>query len=183
MGTAIAVILVGGYLAAMVIWQGSKKAGYRALRDTISELGEQGDPGGPWVSWGVFFPVAIVLAGSAGLAPGEPAEARILALALAVGYATAAVFPCEPGSPLVGGWRQSLHNLGGAVQYGAGGYALLRLGLDRGQPYTLMAITVGVGLVGLSAPELKSVRGLLQRLAEVSLFAGLALAWLSTAWG
>jgi hypothetical protein len=72
--------------------------------------------------------------------------------------------------------------LGGAVQYGAGGYALLRLGLDRGQPYTLMAITVGIGLVGLSAPELKSVRGLLQRLAEVSLFGGLALAWLATAW-
>ena len=88
----------------------------------------------------------------------------------------AAAFPCDRGSPLSGSPRQALHNIGGAVEYVGGGLALLRLSETLGQAFRLAGLFVLIAAVALSIPAIASIRGLMQRLAELCLFGGLVIA-------
>lgn len=122
---ALLPLLALAYLFASLAWLGPRKAGYRHLRHTISELGEVGAPDQRLVAWAVFFPVGMAfLPGALLLAPTAPPVAALSAC-IAIGYLVAAVFPCDPGSPASGTARQGVHNIGGAVEYVGGGVALL----------------------------------------------------------
>jgi len=172
------------YLSASLFFLGRKKSGYGQVRHTISELGEVGAPHQRFVAVGVFLPVGLALLLVAyWVLPLGIGIAR-LALCISVGYLVAAAFPCDVGSPLSGTTRQTIHNLGGAVEYIGGGLALHRIAEDFGQPHQVAGfIVLGVAF-GISLQPLAAVRGLVQRIAELCLFGGLAGAiWLAVAAG
>lgn len=163
------------FLTLAILVLAYQRPSYSHRRHTISELGEVGAPLSHWVSWGIFLPVSLCLAYIAFAVKLVVPTVSVLATCMAVGYLAAAVFPCDPGSPLSGTLRQGLHNLGGGVEYIGGAYALWQMG--NGQPTELLHLSAGVvGLVALllSSTALLSIRGLLQRVAE-----GLLFGWLT----
>jgi hypothetical protein len=171
-------LLAFGYLISQLIILGKRRLLYSHTRDTISELGEFGAPDQRMVAVGVFLPVGLGLLFSAALLRGINWPAALLALCVAIGYLTAAAFPCDPGSPLSGSFRQGIHNLGGAAEYIGGGLALLKLSQILGQVFGFAGLVVLSSAVALSMPGIP-IRGLVQRAAEFCLFVGLAGAiWL-----
>jgi hypothetical protein len=163
------------FLVAGIHFFGRRRPAYSHLRHTISELGEQGAADMRGVSWGLFFPVGLALAWTwFTLAPSAP-QVAALAAVIAIGYIGAALFPCDPGSPVQGSWRQTLHNIAGGVEYIGGAICLARLGSN--QPlFMVLAGVVFVVATLLSAPFAARVRGLAQRVAECCLFGGLLAA-------
>jgi hypothetical protein len=153
-----------------------RRPGYSHVRHTISELGEAGSRDGRVVSLGVFLPVGLLLGAAALFTREVHPNAALLAACVGVGYAVAAFFPCDPGSPLQGSARQGVHNLGGAVEYVGGTLALWRLGETGTVGYQAAAAVVGLATVGLSLTGLFAVRGLIQRVAEAVLFTALVVA-------
>jgi hypothetical protein len=164
------------FLIVALLVFGRKKPHYSHLRDTISELGEIGAIHARTVSLAVFLPVGLAMLTVAYLQKSGPSLVMYLALSLAAGYIVAAFFPCDVGSPLVGSHRQSMHNLGGTVEYIGGGFALLQLAQTLGQGFSLAGYAVITIAFLLSIRPLAMVRGLLQRVAEAALFGGLTLA-------
>lgn len=165
-------ILGGAALALSIERLGRGHPGYRHVRDTISELGQTGAPQARLVAFGVFLPFGLAMAAVAAASrPASPAVA-LLAGCLAVGYVGAALFPCDPGSPLAGSWRQSLHNIAGAIQYVGGAYAIWQLGQTR-PPLVVAAAMVGAAAVLLSVPAVSRWRGAIQRIAEAALLVSL----------
>ena len=164
------------HLFAALLILGARRPAYSQRRHTISELGESGAPQARRVAAGVFLPIGLAMLLAAWLARPLGSGTSALALCIAVGYLAAAAFPCDPGSPLSGSWRQALHNLGGAVQYGGGASVLWQMAGHGGQAFRAFALCVIGALIALSVPQLASVRGLAQRVAEGCLFGGLALA-------
>ncbi len=161
-------------LATLVVFA-LRRPAYSHIRHTISELGEVGSADGRLVSLGVFLPLGLVLGGIALLRLETDVAVSQLAACLAIGYGVAAFFPCDPGSPLQGTTRQGIHNLGGAVEYVGGAMVLWKLGELNRIGYQGAAVVVGLAALGLSVPGLFSIRGLIQRIAEVILFAALVL--------
>jgi hypothetical protein len=164
------------YLFVALIALAPRKPGYSQIRHSISEIGESGAPDQRFVAFGLFLPVGLALLLVAWLLrPALPAAAA-LALCIAIGYLGAAAFPCDPGSPLSGTLRQGLHNLAGGVEYIGGGFALMALSGALGQPLELAGFVVLGAAVAISLVPSNPVRGLIQRIAEVCLFGGLAWA-------
>lgn len=181
--TSLACLVAGGLLVAVIVF-GRRRSGYSHVRDTISELGEVGAPDQRRVGWGVFFPVGLgclvlsVMASSASGPPPLVAGTRLLAASLAAGYLVAALFPCDPGSPLQGSWRQGIHNLGGGAEYVGGAASLVVLASTLGQSALGAAAVVGLGTVALSLPGIPG-RGATQRVVESVLFGTLTISvWL-----
>ncbi|MBZ0089824.1 MAG: DUF998 domain-containing protein [Thermoanaerobaculia bacterium] len=157
-----------------------RKSGYSHRRDTISELGEFGTPDQRLVSVGFFGPIGLTALLIAGLTFETSRPAAGLALCLAIGYLVAAVFPCDPGSPMSGSARQAVHNLGGGIEYFGGGVALIVLGETLGRGFAAAGVIVLASALLLSFPF--GWRGLVQRVAEACLFGGLlAAVWLQRA--
>jgi hypothetical protein len=98
------------------------------------------------------------------------------ALCMAIGYVTAALFPCDPGAPLLGSFRQLLHSAGAGVEYVGGAWALLLLAEGGGPTFLAASATVALGALAISSPALGAWRGALQRVVELTLFAALVLA-------
>jgi hypothetical protein len=172
-------LLASGYLLTQIFVLARRTPLYSHMRDTISELGEFGAPEQRLVALGVFLPVGVVLLIVAALLRGANPLAALLALCVAIGYLTAAAFPCDPGSPLSGSPRQGIHNLGGAVEYIGGGLALVRLSETFGQAFAVAGFVVLSGAIALSIPGIAAIRGLIQRVAELCLFVSLSAAiWL-----
>jgi hypothetical protein len=175
--TVFATIIAASLLICIVVF-GRRREGYRHARHTISELGEQGAADHGRVRWGVFLPVGLgcmavaALASTATGPAGLTLGARVLAGSLGAGYLIAALFPCDPGSPLQGGWRQGVHNLGGGVEYVGGALGLLILSPELGQVASAGAVIVVLGTIGVSWPGLPW-RGAVQRLVESVLFGSL----------
>jgi len=169
----LAALVIGLTLLIGVAFFSIRRRGYSQRRDTLSELGEWGAPGWRAVGWGLFLPVGLALWVLATAMAGAPALAPAAGLAacLGIGYVGAALFPCDPGSPLQGSWRQQLHNLAGAVEY-VGGAACL---YAAGGVFTGPAVLALAGGVGLSVSAVRPVRGLLQRVIETLLFVSLAV--------
>lgn len=174
---AMAMTALGAlYLAGSVSVLGRRTKGYNQVRDTISELGEVGAPHQRAVAIGVFLPMGLTLLGVAGLLHGTSNPAAVLAACLSFGYLVAAVFPCDPGSPISGTPRQAVHNLGGAVQYIGGGAALWALASTGGVLFRPLGLVVFAAAALLTALPAWRFRGLVQRIAEAALFFGLLVA-------
>ncbi len=178
------VLLVG------IFWFSRRIPAYSHVRHTISELGETGSPWSLYVSWGCFAPVGLGLLLIAFLlvtasTPSPLAEPlALLSAAVGVGYLGAAFFPCDPGSPLTGSWRQQLHNLAGGVEYWGGAFALfvasqsLRATEQSAFLQQVLfgsAIIVGTVAVFISVSITFPVRGAIQRVGELTLFANILL--------
>jgi hypothetical protein len=176
MAAFLLTLLASGYLLTELIVLGRRRPLYSHTRDTISELGEIGAPDQRMVAVGGFLPVGVVLLLVAALLNGANRPAALLALCVAIGYLTAAAFPCDPGSPLSGSPRQGLHNLGGAAEYIGGGFALLQLSQTLGQAFGAAGLVVLSIAIALSVPGIAAIRGLIQRVAEICLFGCLAAA-------
>jgi len=165
---------------------------YSHVRHTISELGESGAALGNYVSYGIFLPAGLLVWGATYLGvrsttPYELKASIALLSCLGTGYVMAAMFPCDPGSPLLGTWRQQIHNLFGLIEYAGtaaglilAGYALFRRGAHT------IAILLGfagslvlVCLIGLSIASAFPVRGVIQRIAETIMFLGTAIVFVS----
>jgi len=174
-------------IASGVVYFGHRRPGYSHVRHTISELGEIGSPSSQMVSLGLFLPVGVLclLAArwSADRLVGSELSGGLstLALSIAIGYIVAAIFRCDPGSPLAGSWRQGIHNVGGGIEYLGGAAGLWRIGdaLHAGAGNWLgiafggAAATVAAAVVLMSVPALFRWRGAVQRVAEALLFAAL----------
>nr|WP_315485809.1 DUF998 domain-containing protein [uncultured Undibacterium sp.] len=168
-------VITAIYLFASLIALAPRKVGYSHIKHSISEIGEVGAPDQRFVAWGLFLPIGLLLLLVAYFArPASPTVAA-LALCIAIGYIGAAVFPCDPGSPLFGTARQTLHNLAGAVEYAGGGFSLMTLSESLGQPFKLAGFVVLATAIGLSVLPSNSIRGAIQRIAEACIFGGLAL--------
>jgi len=166
------VILAALYLAIAIVMAARRRADYSHRRHTISELGETGSRDEAVVGYGVFLPVGLVVAAAAVLAGGTwPAAGP--AAAIAAGYCVAALFPCDPGSPFDGSWKQGLHNLGGGIQYVGGALSLLALGEDS-VLFRVAGFGVFAAVPFVSFPG--PFRGAVQRIAEILLFASSAAA-------
>ncbi|MBD9359181.1 DUF998 domain-containing protein [Methylomonas fluvii] len=159
---------------------------YDAVRQTISELSAFGTPLAHQINYGLFLPVGLMqclaLACQYRMLKQNPTLRRGLLAFSWVGtaYVFCALFPCDPGSPLMGSWRQQIHNLFGALEYLGGGYGLLLFGRIPGSriaiPLKISGVLVLTGLAFMTLPILASHRGLIQRLTESLLFGWLALA-------
>lgn len=164
------------YLFATLFVLAPRKVGYSHIRHTISEIGEIGASDQRFVAFGLFLPLGLLLLIIAWLAHPTSPPVAALALCIAVGYIGAALFPCDPGSPLFGSTRQAFHNLAGAVEYIGGGFALMTIAMDLGQPFKFAGFIVLGTAIGLSILPPHAGRGIVQRIAEVCLFGCLGLA-------
>ena len=176
MPTIVLTVFAFAHLLSFLFFLGHKKLNYSHMRHTISELGEIGAPHRQLVAVGVFAPVGAILLLIAYLSRSTAPESALLALCISIGYLVAAAFPCDPGSPLSGTDRQAAHNLGGAVEYIGGAFALFRIAERFGQPFQTLGFVVLCVAIAISLPFLSPVRGLIQRVGEFCLFGGLALA-------
>ncbi len=178
--SVIASLAAAAWLGAAMLALAPRKPGYSHVRHTISELGEVGAPQQRLVAFGVFLPVGLLLALAGALLRDPFPAGAALALCIAIGYLVAAVFPCDPGSPVSGSPRQGAHNLGGAVEYVGGGLAFMKIGHLAGIPFAWAGWLVLGAAVALTLLPAGAPRGLMQRVAETVLFGGLAwAAWLA----
>jgi len=156
---------------------------YSHTRQTISELGEAGSRDAKNAAIFVFAPaghtVWLFVAALAFAVP-ELAQGPGLWLfsLLGAGYVGAAIFPCDPGAPLWGTWRNNLHNLLASFGYLGAAGGMIELGRAMENIAALEAIAeisrvtgqvafIGVFLLAFPSP----VRGLIQRAIE-ALFYG-----------
>lgn len=169
MSAALIIACIASTMLAVAIWHfGAVRPEYSQLRHSISELGELGGLNARIVSFGVFLPFGVAMLLVAWLCQDINLSAARLALCIAAGYVGAALFPCDPGSPISGSWRQFAHNIAGAVQY-VGGAAVLRQ-LSSAAPlleYAALLVSVAAALLLLAAGS--ALRGAIQRVAEVVL--------------
>ena len=158
---------------------------YTAIRCTLSELGSINSPYKSAVVNYYFLPLALInilfLLFAYYLFEdvlSYPAPFILMSF-VSVGYFIAAVFPSDDGSPLKGGVRNQVHNLGGVFEYIGSGFGLILLGASSKHSLWVDAwgiyliISGGViltMLVLLVLPSLQSIRGLIQRIAEYSYF-------------
>jgi Protein of unknown function (DUF998) len=173
----ILVLLAAGYLGFGLGILAVRKPGYSHIRHTISEIGEIGSPVQQFAAFGFFLPIGLLLGVAALLANAASPAVATVALCIAIGYVAAAAFPCDPGSPAAGTTtRQTIHNLGGGVQYIGSGLTLMTLAETFGQPYQIAGgLILGLAVLFSFLPS-TSIRGLVQRIAECCLFGMLALA-------
>lgn len=168
--TLIAAAIIFGYLLAGILHFQRRRPAYSGWKHTISELGETGAADGARVNYFLFLPIGLALLLLAGITYiqdiGSPALMGLSAC-LGIGYAVAALFPCDQGSPIYGSPRQTIHNIGGIAEYAGGAYFINVAGFG-----VASLIIVGAAFfLSFSTP----IRGGVQRVAEVILFSSLVL--------
>ena len=161
------------YLFISLVFLATNKNGYNHMKHTISELGEVGSPQQKLVSYAVFFVLGSTLLLVAYLVQSYSKPVALLALSIASGYLVAAFFPCDVGSPITGSLRQTIHNLGGGVEYIGGAMAFFLMAETFGQPFQILGLAVAGLAIALSIQAFFTFRGLVQRVAELALFGGL----------
>lgn len=165
------------YLVGSIVFSANRKSGYSHASQTISELAEFGTDHTRPVSLLVFLPVGILLGAVAWFLRSVHPPIAVLALSISVGYGLSAIFPCDAGSPMTGSVRQAMHNLGGGIEYVGGAFSLLWISETAGPGFQVAGITVAASAILLSFES--RFRGIIQRIAETCLFAGLVAAlWL-----
>lgn len=167
------------YLTGGIIYFAALRAGYSHIRNTISELGEDKAPNRKKVNLGLFLPGGIMLM-LTGLFVGNQGYGKELALCIGGGYLISALFPCDPGSPLLGSGKQMIHNIAGIIEYGGGIYFMHLSGhplfaLTAIEPQWITGVLI-LFIVFTPFPQWK-LRGLFQRILEVVLFS--QLLWIS----
>ncbi len=181
--TAAILVLIETFYFAL------QRPNYSHIANTISELGETGAPHARWVAFGFFLPVGLLVWLSLWLVHREASDtdASLMVLAmscLGAGYAIAAFFPCDPGSPLFGSWRQQVHTVLGFIDYEGTGIGFLlvsRYFAKRNATIQAVAFLAAGALVLLCLALLSlettfQVRGAIQRVAEIIEFAGVFFA-------
>jgi hypothetical protein len=170
-------LIASVYLGIAIAVAANRKTGYSHARHTISELAEAGSDYSIQVSFAVFLPIAVALGIVALLiGPTDPPIAA-LALAITIGYGLSAIFPCDPGSPMIGSFRQAVHNFGGAIEYIGGALSLFWISETAGPVFRIAGFLVAFAAILLSFES--PLRGIIQRIAELCLFLGLLAAlWL-----
>ncbi len=159
------------YWAIGIYYGGRIRPSYSHLTDTISELGEAGSSHAIQVGYGLFLPIGIVLFIIALVLNDKNEAAALLSTFLACGYFFSAFFPCDPGTPLLGSWKNSLHNIVGAVCYVGCAYALNEMTSDDFKGIfnhaVLMLLMVFLLVFMIGWPK---IVGLLQKITELGLF-------------
>jgi peptidoglycan/LPS O-acetylase OafA/YrhL len=162
-------VLTTFYLIVSIIYFGRKFPMYSHVRDTISELGEKGSLLERTVAYKVFLLVGFILILSAGALYFQDLRTNTqlnlcgLLACVGVGYVIAAFFPCDPGSPLTGSTRQSIHNFGGVIGYIGGAYFLIKTSLPI---FPILGYLIISCSVAMSFSSLSSWRGFIQRVAR-----------------
>jgi len=189
--------LLAAGLALGVPWvAGAVTQPYSHVSQYISELGAIGAPYADLVNLAGFLTIGLataVFACATYPAIGTTAVYRagaICLLGISLGYLLAAFAPCDPGCPAVGSSRQAVHNVGGLLEYGAGGTGLLLLGgamLRDGHKRALGSLLLLSGIIVIVViwllPAPTGLKGLWQRIAESVIFVSIAvtsLTWLAT---
>ena len=170
--TAAISIFTFVYLSIGIIYFGSKKRHYNHIKDTISELAETGSDHEKVVSYALFLPVGILLFIIGFIGQGEILKG--LCYCLGTGYVVTAFFPCDAGSPLTGSAKQIVHNVAGVIEY-AGGLFFLWQAAEKNMQFFLadyktISVVILIGILIISIPK-NPVRGLVQRITELVLFA------------
>lgn len=187
MPVLIAALLAILAAAVPVVLFARRRPGYSHVRQTISELGEAGADDAREVAIFGFAPAAhgiwLFVAALAWTVPLLAQGSGVWLLAgLGAGFLAAAIFPCDPGAPLIGSWRNNLHNLLAGLGYlsGAAGVYFLGDALERADvaPFaaslaTPIAVVVVAGLL-LMFPA-NPFRGLAQRVATGAIHAWMLL--------
>ena len=178
----ILAVVTAAAAVSVPVYFGARKPGYSHVRHTISELGEIGSPVGSSVSYIGFLSTGILLwlflLVAAAALPHESTEAFYLLSLVGVGYVGGAIFRCDPGAPLIGSSRNTLHNIFGALEYvgAAGAFTTLKRS-EFWSPLSGLTVYAGglvlVCLWGISFPH--PFRGLIQRVAETTIFLGVVL--------
>lgn len=173
-----AAILATLVAAIPVLWLARQRPGYSHVRQTISELGEAGSRDEKKAAIFAFEPAGHALwlfVAALAFAVPELAEGPGLWLfaMLGAGYVGAAVFPCDPGAPLIGSWRNNLHNIVAAMGYLGAIAGMIELGRvmeDVAELRSIAELSQWMGQVSVFGLFLLSfetpVRGLIQRLLE-----------------
>ncbi len=162
------------YLCVAIVVAANRRPAYSHVRNTISELAEYGSEYTTIVSFAVFLPLAISLGIVAFLVGFTNPPIAALALSVAIGYGLSAIFPCDPGSPMIGSARQVIHNFSGAIEYIGGAFSLFWISETAGPAFRFAGFAVAASAVLLSFES--PVRGAIQRIAELCLFLGLLAA-------
>jgi hypothetical protein len=174
------------------------RPGYDRCAQFVSELGESGAPHAALVSFGGFVPIGVLTLLFAFLAirrvQAAPGGRLGFLLFSGVGWAylLAAFFPCDPGCPVSGSATQNVHSTLGVVEYLGGGLGIFFVGRSWAGPSSnrgvrwfsaVASLVVGVAFLGMVVPQLASLHGLVQRVAETALFGWVAyvsaLLWIS----
>ncbi len=154
---------------------------YTWQRHTISELGVAGSPWQRGVAWGAFFPIAVLLFVHLGNAFWIDQISWVVWGCLNViplAYLGAALFPCDPGAPLLGSGRNRLHMGFAGLEYLIGPMGLfLLIGADSVIAFLLLIVIWG-GSALMVMPGFQAWRGLIQRIVEYTLLGSVAyLTW------
>lgn len=177
------VILSAVFTAFCTIYFASLRPEYSHFRHTISELGESGAIHQNPVQFLFFFPVGLLIWLAVWLAMNHYPNrlsglTLILFSCLGTGYVMSAIFPADTGSPMWGSWQQQLHNLFGLIEYAgtAAGIVLAANSLKSSNKWLGFYLTIAtaslivISLLLLSLPPAFAVRGLIQRLCELTMF-------------
>src|SRR5688572_2043955 len=178
----VSAILTAAIAVGVPVYFGNRKPGYSHVRHTVSELGEAGSPVGRSVSFIGFLSTGIAvwlfLLVTARALPDGATEPLYMLSLVGAGYVGGAIFRCDPGAPPVGSWQNNLHNIFGGLEYigAAGAFLALKLSgfwypLSEFMAYAGMLVLVC--LWGISFPH--PFRGLIQRVAETTIFLGIVL--------
>jgi hypothetical protein len=151
------------------------------VRHTISELGEVGSPVAVDAAVGFVAIGGLVwlfLASVASTSSLVPPDALWLLSLVGVGYVGGGVFACDRGAPALGTTGNTVHVVCGVLEYvgAAAAFAVLSREAAWASITPVLSYATPVVLVclwGISIPH--PLRGLVQRVAEVLIFAGLAL--------
>lgn len=163
------------FLCIGIIVMARRRPAYSHVRDTISELGELGAADSQRVALGLFLPVALLLFGATAMIFSSGERIAMLGFCMGVGYLVSVVAPCDPGSPMAGSFKQTLHNVGGGIEYCGGALSLWLVAEEQGAFFFCSGWIVAIGVVAISIPGLP-IRGLVQRGVETVLFASMSYA-------
>ncbi|MAO39320.1 MAG: hypothetical protein CMK70_03585 [Pseudohongiella sp.] len=180
------VAVVASYLI-MLFGGALLKPGYSHLGQYISELNAAGTPYASLIGWFGFVPFAVLSAALlVAAAPVVPVRgvSRLgywLLLSEPIAYLGSALAPCDIGCPAEGSVSQMIHNALAIVTYLTTSVALVLLAFTPRISKFMRVVWVAAAMVWLTLfgmmadPGLSEWRGLLQRLAEWTVF-GLLLA-------
>lgn len=164
-------MLIYLYLIISVFFYAKKRPAYSHFKHTISELGEHDSDYEQQVAFKVFMPVGLAFLLLAGLIFPENWPAAVLAGAMGFSYFLSAFFPCDPGTPVSGSWKNSMHNLIGGIAYVTIGYQLKELVDQQVGWYAEVAlIALVVFLFNFIIGWPRQWVGLSQRVAETAVF-------------
>ncbi len=178
---SLLVLIGSGVILPEII--GAMQEGYSSSANYLSELGAVGAPHATLIRYGSFLPIGlaviVLVFGLFQKFSGLPTAklGALLLLGIAIGYLGAFFFSCDAGCPTEGSARQSLHNLGGLIEYVGAmtGLFAIYFGVRKQASFAFSAATiltllmVALGFFMMLSPDMQGWKGAWQRLAEYSL--------------